>query len=156
MTSNFTKSNLNLPNHPCQNLESGLAVGQVVKSIEYTYFLYYDYAHAKHFSARKRDQHYFPCSKELQTKKFECSYVGVKDEKRSIIEEKREDWKVTRFVMEHNHKMVETDQVYLFRSSCNLSNAQKSTLEATVLAAIKKLDTYQILVDLGGIKYPPK
>ncbi|PIN11369.1 hypothetical protein CDL12_16027 [Handroanthus impetiginosus] len=105
-------------------IESRLAIGQVVKSVEDAYFLYYDYAHAKGFSIRKGDQHYFPCSNELQAKEFEysCGEMG--------------EWKVTRFVMEHNHEMVESDQTYLLRSSRNLSNAQKSTFEAMVNARI--------------------
>ncbi|PIN08336.1 hypothetical protein CDL12_19091 [Handroanthus impetiginosus] len=122
-------------------LDSRLVVGQVVKSVEDAYFLYCDYAHAKGFSIRKGDQPYFPCSNELQAKEFECSCGGptIKTKCKArprIGQEKEEEWKVTRFVMEHNHEIGEVDQTYLLRSSRNLSNAQKSTLEAMVNAGI--------------------
>ncbi|PIN12684.1 hypothetical protein CDL12_14694 [Handroanthus impetiginosus] len=64
-------------------LESRLAVGQFVKSVEDAYFLYCDYAHAKGFSVRKGDQCYFPCNNELQAKEFECLCGGAKDKRRS-------------------------------------------------------------------------
>ncbi|XP_073152453.1 protein FAR1-RELATED SEQUENCE 5-like [Henckelia pumila] len=54
-------------------LKSKLLVGQVVKSVEDTYLLYCNYAHAKGFSVKKGDQRYFPGSTELQSKEFECS-----------------------------------------------------------------------------------
>ncbi|KAK6129284.1 hypothetical protein DH2020_036993 [Rehmannia glutinosa] len=140
-----------------EQLESKLAVGQVVKSVEDAYLLYCNYAHAKGFSVKKGDQRYFLHSKELQAKEFECSCEGVKDERRSkdrlpvyqklitrtkcktrlrIGREKGEEWKVTRFVIEHNHEMVAVDQTHLLRSSRNISHAQKSTLEAMVNAVI--------------------
>ncbi|KAI3445171.1 hypothetical protein Pfo_001836, partial [Paulownia fortunei] len=82
---------------------------------------------------------------------FECSCECGKDEKHfseripmyqkpttrikckaklRITREKWGEWKVGKFVMEHNHEMVATDQTHLLRSSCNISHAQKSTLEA--------------------------
>ncbi|KAK6151551.1 hypothetical protein DH2020_014186 [Rehmannia glutinosa] len=140
-----------------EQLESRLAVGQVMKSVEDAYLLYCNYAHAKGFSVKKGDQRYFPHSKELQAKEFKCSCEGVKDERRSndrlpiyqklitrtkckarlrIGRGKGEEWKVTRFVMEHNHEMVDVDQSHLLRSLHNISHAQKSTLEAIVNAGI--------------------
>ncbi|KAG8369589.1 hypothetical protein BUALT_Bualt14G0029400 [Buddleja alternifolia] len=83
--------------------------------------------------------------------------IGVKDERRSrgripdyqksvtrtkckarirIGQEKGREWRVIRFVIEHNHEMVATDQTHLLRSSRNISHAQKSTLEAMVNAGI--------------------
>ncbi|KAG8377756.1 hypothetical protein BUALT_Bualt08G0066100 [Buddleja alternifolia] len=138
-------------------LENRLAIGQVMKSVEDTYLLYCKYAHAKGFSVRKGDQKHFPHSNELQAKELECSCEGVKDERRSrgripdyqkpitrtkckarirIGREKGKEWRVTRFVIEHNHEMVATDQTHLLRSSRNISHAQKSTLEAMVNAGI--------------------
>ncbi|KAG8379915.1 hypothetical protein BUALT_Bualt07G0139000 [Buddleja alternifolia] len=137
--------------------ENRLAIGQVMKSVEDTYLLYCKYAHAKGFSVRKGDQKHFPRSNELQAKELECSCEGVKDERRSrgripdyqkpitrtkckarirIGREKGKEWRVTRFVIEHNHEMVATDQTHLLRSSRNISHAQKSTLEAMVNAGI--------------------
>ncbi|XP_073133242.1 protein FAR1-RELATED SEQUENCE 5-like [Henckelia pumila] len=46
------------------------------------------------------------------------------------------EWKVGRFVVEHNHDMVAVDQRHLLRSSRNISHAQKSTLEAMVNVGI--------------------
>ncbi|KAG8376806.1 hypothetical protein BUALT_Bualt09G0102200 [Buddleja alternifolia] len=138
-------------------LENRLAIGQVMKSVEDTYLLYCKYAHAKGFSVRKGDQKHFPRSNEFQAKELECSCEGVKDERRSrgripnyqkpitrtkckarirIGQEKGKEWRVTRFVIEHNHEMVATDQTHLLRSSRNISHAQKSTLEAMVNAGI--------------------
>ncbi|KAK6162455.1 hypothetical protein DH2020_002296 [Rehmannia glutinosa] len=138
-------------------LESKLAVGNVMRNVDDAYLLYCNYAHAKGFSVKKGDQRYFPRTNELQAKEFECSCEGVKDEKRSnqrlpiyqkpitrtkcktklrITREKGGEWKVSRFDTEHNHEMVAADQTHLLRSSCNLSHAKKSTLEAMVNAGI--------------------
>ncbi|KAI3459283.1 hypothetical protein Pfo_015946 [Paulownia fortunei] len=137
-------------------LESRLTVGQVMKSVEDAYLLYCNYAHAKGFSVKKGDQRYFPCSSELQAKDFECSCEGVKQERHSndrilvsqnsirtkckarfkVGREKGGEWRVTRFMMEHNHEMFAADQIHLLRSSRNISHAQKSTLEAMVNARI--------------------
>ncbi|KAK6115393.1 hypothetical protein DH2020_007662 [Rehmannia glutinosa] len=160
----FVASNMSISNDEVlpinsivDQLENKLAVGQIMKSVEDAYLLYCNYAHAKGFSVKKGDQRYFPRSNELQAKEFECSCEGVKDEKRSsdrlpfyqklmtrtkckarfrIGREKGGEWKVTRFVMEHNHEMVSVDQTHLLRSSRNISHAQRSTLEAMVRAGI--------------------
>ncbi|KAG8364983.1 hypothetical protein BUALT_Bualt18G0055300 [Buddleja alternifolia] len=134
-----------------EEFESRLAVGQTVKSAGDAYLLYYKYANAKGFTVKKGDQRCFPHTKELQSKDFECSCEGVKDERRSInrkpvyqkpitrtgckarLKVGREwggEWKVTKFLMEHNHEMVTSDQIHLLRSSRNISHAHKSTLEA--------------------------
>ncbi|XP_073129721.1 protein FAR1-RELATED SEQUENCE 5-like [Henckelia pumila] len=138
-------------------LESKLLVGHVVKSVEDAYLLYCNYAHAKGFSVKKGDQRYFPGTTDLQSKEFECSCEGSKDEKRSVekipiylkptsrtkckakLKISRQmggEWKVGRFVIEHNHDMVAVDQRHLLRSSRNISHAQNSTLEAMVNAGI--------------------
>ncbi|KAK6153911.1 hypothetical protein DH2020_013550 [Rehmannia glutinosa] len=138
-------------------LESRLAVGQVVRSVEDAYLLYCNYAHAKGFSVKKGNKRYFPRTGELQSKEFECSCEGGKDEKRSsrrlpvyqkpktrtkckarlrITREQGGEWKVAKLVIEHNHEMVAADQTHLLRSSRNISHAQKSTLEAMVNAGI--------------------
>ncbi|XP_073120803.1 protein FAR1-RELATED SEQUENCE 5-like [Henckelia pumila] len=138
-------------------LENRLRVGQIVRSVEDAYLLYCNYAHAKGFSVKKGDQRYFTGTKELQAKDFECSCQGGKDEKCSseripiylkptsrtrckaklrITRQNGGEWKVAKFVIEHNHEMVMADQRHLLRSSRNISYAQKSTLEAMVSAGI--------------------
>ncbi|KAK4433927.1 protein FAR1-RELATED SEQUENCE 5 [Sesamum alatum] len=158
------------PRHPqvqsvgsiVDELERRLAVGQVMKSVEDAYLLYCNYAHAKGFSVKKGDQRYFTRSSELQAKEFECSCEGVKDERRCtdrapvtqnplprskckarlrVGRERGGEWKVTRFVMEHNHEMIAADQIHLLRSSRNVAHAQKSTLEAMVNAGISVANT---------------
>ncbi|XP_073019263.1 protein FAR1-RELATED SEQUENCE 5-like [Primulina eburnea] len=62
-------------------LENKLAVGSIVNSVEEAYLLYCQYAHAKGFSVRKGDQRCFPKTNELQSKEFNCSCEGKKDEK---------------------------------------------------------------------------
>ncbi|XP_073285274.1 protein FAR1-RELATED SEQUENCE 5-like [Primulina huaijiensis] len=138
-------------------LESKLEVGQVVNSVEDTYLLYCQYAHAKGFSVMKGDQRYFSQTNELQSKEFHCSCEGLKDEKCSskripvyqkpvvrtqckaklkITREKGCEWWVSRFFEEHNHEMFAPDQTHLLRSARNISHAKKSTLEAMVNAGI--------------------
>ncbi|KAG8383568.1 hypothetical protein BUALT_Bualt04G0027100 [Buddleja alternifolia] len=149
-----------------EEFESRLAVGQTVKSAGDAYLLYCKYAHAKGFSVKKGDQRYFPHTKELQSKDFECSCEGVKDERRSInrkpvyqkpitrtgckarLKVGREwggEWKVTKFLMEHNHEMVASDQIHLLRSSRNISHAHKSTLEAMVNAGISPTTAFSYM-----------
>ncbi|XP_047331589.1 protein FAR1-RELATED SEQUENCE 5-like [Impatiens glandulifera] len=158
-------SNLSMPenieeqteNFVVDVLESKLLVGTIVSNLEDVYLLYCQYAHAKGFSVRKSDQRCFPHTNELQSKEFNCSCEGLKDEKRSsnkipvyqklvtrtnckaklkITREKAGEWKVSRFVMEHNHEMFAPDQTHLLRSARNISYAKKSTLEAMVNAGI--------------------
>ncbi|KAK6128633.1 hypothetical protein DH2020_037623 [Rehmannia glutinosa] len=138
-------------------LESRLAIGQVVTSVEDAYLLYCKYAHAKGFSVKKGDQRYFPGTSELQAKEFECSCEGGKDEKCSneripiyqkpttrtkckarlrVVRKKGGEWKVGTFLIDHNHEMVVADQTYLLRSSRSISYAQKSTLEAMLNVGI--------------------
>ncbi|KAG8375170.1 hypothetical protein BUALT_Bualt10G0072500 [Buddleja alternifolia] len=140
-----------------EELEIRLGVGQVMKSTEDTYLLYCKYAHAKEFGVKKGDQRYFTGTKEIQAKEFECSCQGTKDEKCSndrvpvyqklitrtgcktrlrVGREKGGEWKVTRFVLEHNHEMIAAGQTHLLRSSRNISHAQKLTMEALVNAKI--------------------
>ncbi|KAG8379780.1 hypothetical protein BUALT_Bualt07G0125000 [Buddleja alternifolia] len=149
-----------------EEFESRLAVGQTVKSAGNGYLLYCKYAHAKGFSVKKGDQRCFPHTKELQSKDFECSCEGVKDERRSInrkpvyqkpitrtgckarLKVGREwggEWKVTKFLMEHNHEMVASDQIHLLRSSRNISHAHKSTLEAMVNAGISPTTAFSYM-----------
>ncbi|XP_073053926.1 protein FAR1-RELATED SEQUENCE 5-like [Primulina eburnea] len=138
-------------------LENKLAVGSIVNSVEEAYLLYCQYAHAKGFSVRKGDQRCFPKTNELQSKEFNCSCEGMKDEKCSskripvyqklitrtkckarlkITREKEGVWRVSIFLEEHNHEMFALDQTHLLRSARNLSHAKKSTLEAMVNAGI--------------------
>ncbi|XP_073119614.1 protein FAR1-RELATED SEQUENCE 5-like [Henckelia pumila] len=156
---NLTPENVEVSstNSIADELESKLLVGEVVRSVEDAYLLYCNYAHAKGFSVKKGDQRYFPGTTELQAKYFECSCEDSKDEKRSnekvpvylkptsrskckaklrITRQKGGEWKVGRFVVDHNHDMVAVDQRHLLRSSRNISHAQKSTLEAMVNAGI--------------------
>ncbi|KAG8366683.1 hypothetical protein BUALT_Bualt17G0105000 [Buddleja alternifolia] len=149
-----------------EELEKRLAVGQTVKSVEDAYFLYCSYAHAKGFSVKRGDQCYFPHTKEIQSKNFQCSCEGAKDEKRSVNRkpvyqkpitrtkckarlkvgrEKGREWKVTKFFMEHNHEMVAGDQTHLLRSSRNISHAHKLTLEAMVNAGIPPATAFSFL-----------
>ncbi|KAG8384333.1 hypothetical protein BUALT_Bualt04G0107300 [Buddleja alternifolia] len=115
-----------------EELEIRLGVGQVMKSIEDTYLLYCKYAHTKGFGVNKGDQRYFMGTKEIQAKEFECSCQA----RLRVGREKGGEWKVTRFVLEHNHEMIAASQTHLLRSSRNISHAQKSTMEALVNAKI--------------------
>ncbi|XP_073021702.1 protein FAR1-RELATED SEQUENCE 5-like [Primulina eburnea] len=138
-------------------LESKLLVGMVVNSVEDAYLLYCQYAHAKGLSARKGDQRCFSHTSELQSKEFNCSCEGSKDERSSskkivvyqklitrtnckaklkITREKGGEWRVSRFVEEHNHEMFPSDQTHLLRSARNISHAKNSTLESMVNAGI--------------------
>ncbi|XP_073133747.1 protein FAR1-RELATED SEQUENCE 5-like [Henckelia pumila] len=138
-------------------LESKLLVGTIMNDIEDDYLLYCQYAHAKGFSVRKGDQRCFSHTNELQSKEFNCSCEGSKDEKSSskkipvyqklvtrtkckaklkITRERGGEWRVSRFFTEHNHEMFAPDQTYLLRSARNISYAKKSTLEAMVNAGI--------------------
>ncbi|XP_073045332.1 protein FAR1-RELATED SEQUENCE 5-like [Primulina eburnea] len=138
-------------------LESKLLVGTAMNSVEDAYLLYCQYAHAKGFSVRKGDQRCFSHTNELQSKEYNCSCEGSKDERSSsqrilvyqklitrtnckaklkITREKGGEWRVSRFVEEHNHEMFPSDQTHLLRSARNISHAKKSTLEAMVNAGI--------------------
>lgn len=62
-------------------LKSELEVGNIVNILEEAYLLYCRYAHAKRFSVRKGEQQYISHNNELQSKEFNCSCEGLKDEK---------------------------------------------------------------------------
>ncbi|XP_073121495.1 protein FAR1-RELATED SEQUENCE 5-like [Henckelia pumila] len=156
-SSNIEHVQVPFTNSVVDQLETRLGVGEVVKSVDKTYLLYCNYAHAKGFSVKKDHQRYFPGTTELQAKEFECSCQGSKDEKRSseripayskpttrtkcksklrITRQDGAEWKIGKFGMEHNHEMVAADQRHLFISSRSISYAEKSTLEAMVNVGI--------------------
>ncbi|KAG8376036.1 hypothetical protein BUALT_Bualt09G0021900 [Buddleja alternifolia] len=99
---------------------------QVVYSEEEAYMLYCDYAQAMGFNVRRGKQYYFMGTKRVRSKTYCCSKEGVKDEKadtnaigykkpetrtgcRAMISFVCDDsgqWKVSKFVKEHNHEMA--------------------------------------------------
>ncbi|KAL0308606.1 UNVERIFIED_CONTAM: hypothetical protein Sradi_5802900, partial [Sesamum radiatum] len=99
---------------------------QVVYSEEEAYMLYCDYAQAMGFNVRRGKQYYFMGTKRVRSKTYCCSKEGVKDDKadtnavgykkpetrtgcRAMISFACDDngqWKVSRFVKEHNHEMA--------------------------------------------------
>ncbi|KZV31556.1 hypothetical protein F511_07407 [Dorcoceras hygrometricum] len=82
---NLSRSEIEVPteNSIVDVLKSKLEVGSIVNNLEEAYLLYCQYAHAKGFSVRKGEQRCFSHSKEIQSKEFNCSCEGSKDEKRS-------------------------------------------------------------------------
>ncbi|KAL3839885.1 hypothetical protein ACJIZ3_024476 [Penstemon smallii] len=109
-----------------QELEKKL-LEQVVYSEEEAYMMYCDYAQALGFNVRRGKQYYFMGTKRVRSKTYCCSKEGVKDEKaeanggvgykkpetrtgcKAMISFACDDnceWKVTRFVKEHNHDMA--------------------------------------------------
>lgn len=99
---------------------------QVVYSEEEAYMLYCDYAQAMGFNVRRGKQYYFTGSRRIRSKTYCCSKEGVKDDKADIntvgfkkpetrtgcramisfVCEDNGQWKVTRFVKDHNHEMA--------------------------------------------------
>lgn len=99
---------------------------QVVYSEEEAYMLYCDYATAMGFNVRRGKQYYFMGTKRVRSKTYCCSKEGVKDDKadtnavgykkpetrtgcRAMISFVCDDsgqWKVSRFLKEHNHEMA--------------------------------------------------
>ncbi|KAK6137061.1 hypothetical protein DH2020_029196 [Rehmannia glutinosa] len=99
---------------------------QVVYSEEEAYMLYCDYAQAMGFNVRRGKQYYFMGTKRVRSKTYCCSKEGVKDDKadnNGVVYKKPEtrtgcramisfacddsgQWKVSKFVKEHNHEMA--------------------------------------------------
>ncbi|GER30666.1 Far-red impaired responsive (FAR1) family protein [Striga asiatica] len=99
---------------------------QIVYSEEEAYMLYCDYAQAMGFNVRRGKQYYFMGTKRVRSKTYCCSKEGAKDEKsdtngvsykkpetrtgcRAMISFACDDssqWKVSKFVKEHNHEMA--------------------------------------------------
>ncbi|KAL7137668.1 hypothetical protein ABFS83_10G108800 [Erythranthe nasuta] len=100
---------------------------QVVYSEEEAYMLYCDYAQALGFNVRRGKQYYFMGTKRVRSKTYCCSKEGAKDDKadtssgvgykkpetrtgcRAMISfacDESGQWKVSRFVKEHNHEMA--------------------------------------------------
>ncbi|KAL3825160.1 hypothetical protein ACJIZ3_021189 [Penstemon smallii] len=99
---------------------------QAMHSEEEAYMLYCDYAQAMGFIVRRGKQKYFRGTKRVKSKTYCCSKEGVKDEGRSdkgfgckkpdtrtgckaMISFSCDDngqWKVYRYVKEHNHEMA--------------------------------------------------
>ncbi|CAI9761654.1 unnamed protein product [Fraxinus pennsylvanica] len=97
---------------------------QVVYSEEEAYLLYCDYGQAMGFSVRRGKQYYFMGTKRVRSKSYCCSKEGIKDDKVDAFAYKKPEtrtgckamicfacddngqWKVTRFVKEHNHEMA--------------------------------------------------
>lgn len=122
-----------------------ILVGQVVRNEEEAYKVYCDYAHVMGFSVRKGKQYYFPGTKIIRSKSYYCSKEGLVNEDISVATHNKLDartgckamicftraedgqWKVTKFVKEHNHKMAEPYERHLLRSARSVSDAKGST-----------------------------
>ncbi|KAJ3695464.1 hypothetical protein LUZ60_000841 [Juncus effusus] len=115
-------------------------LGQVVHSEEEAYKLYCDYSHRIGFSVRKGKQSYFLGTKNIRTKDYYCSKEGVKyDEPVTDVNFNRPDtrtnckamirfrvdengeWKVVRFVPEHNHELAKPGERHLLKSARSLA-----------------------------------
>ncbi|KAG8383197.1 hypothetical protein BUALT_Bualt05G0159500 [Buddleja alternifolia] len=120
-------------------LESRLAIGQVVSDIDEAYLLYESYGLANGFVVRKSKNRYFEKSKEIRLKMFVCNKEGQKEEKNAetkrrsnrrnldiktgckakleISRERDSDWKVKQFEIEHNHALALPDETHLLKSA---------------------------------------
>ncbi|XP_027164402.1 protein FAR1-RELATED SEQUENCE 7-like isoform X2 [Coffea eugenioides] len=131
-------------NTDVDDLEKILAE-QVIQNEEEAYKVYCDYAHVMGFSVRKGKQYYFPGTKRIRSKSYYCSKEGCVNEDISVATHNKLDartgckamicftcdeggqWKVTKFVKEHNHKMAEPYERHLLRSARSVSDAKGST-----------------------------
>ncbi|KAL6523600.1 hypothetical protein OROGR_017203 [Orobanche gracilis] len=130
---------------------------QVIYSEEEAYMLYCDYAQAMGFNVRRGKQYYFMGTKSVRSKTYCCSKEGVKDEKadinkvcykkaetrtgcRAMISFACDDsgqWKVSRFIKEHNHAMdhlyanpvVKSGQAILAANVYGSGNALESLVQ---------------------------
>ncbi|KAL3506738.1 hypothetical protein ACH5RR_032120 [Cinchona calisaya] len=125
-------------------------VAQVVQNEEEAYKVYCDYAHVVGFSVRKGKQYYFQGTKKIKYKSYYCSKEGFVKEDISVTTHHKLEartgckamisftcdddgqWKVTRFIKEHNHKMAEPYERHLLRSARSVSDAKgSSNLQST-------------------------
>jgi hypothetical protein len=128
----------------------------VVDSLEATYELYCEYAHACGFSVRKGKQYYVKGTNIIRSKVFFCSKQGIKKFKSEVqsCNEKLETrtsckalvqfevgpnkkWKVIKLVNDHNHEMARSYEMHLLRSARRATQAQGDTLESLVSSGIK-------------------
>lgn len=119
-------------------------VGQAVHDEQEAYKVYCDYAHAMGFSVRKGKQYYFPGTKRIRSKSYYCSKEGFVSEDISVSTHNKlgartgckamisfncdddGQWKVTKFVKEHNHKMAEPYERHLLRSARSVPDSKGS------------------------------
>ncbi|XP_051114537.1 protein FAR1-RELATED SEQUENCE 5-like isoform X1 [Andrographis paniculata] len=130
-----------------RQLESRLAVGQVVADIEEAYSLYKTYALAKGFSVRKSKNRYFEKTQEVRLKVFLCNKEGEKHSKPKkgnrvksdfktgckarleISRERNSEWKVKQFHVDHNHELALPDETHLLKSARDMTVGVVGVLE---------------------------
>lgn len=155
-----------------EQIEKRLEVGSIIDSLDHAYLLYCEYGRCKGFSVRKGDQSYFYKTSEIRMQEYECSCQGLTDDERScgkvaaykkqitrtdckaklrVVRERDEPWKVCSFHKDHNHRLVPIRESYLLRSSCCLSHAKKSILEALNAIGIGVSRAYRFMEkEYGG------
>ncbi|KAG8373713.1 hypothetical protein BUALT_Bualt11G0053300 [Buddleja alternifolia] len=139
-------------------LESRLALGQIVSDIDEAYSLYKTYALAKGFSVRKSKNRYFEKTKEVRLKVFLCNKEGeknvenkrgnrVKSETKTgckarleVARERNSEWKVKQFHIEHNHELALPDEIHLLKSARDVTTGVVGVLKNIVNSGIASCD----------------
>lgn len=152
-----------------RQLESRLAVGQIVADIDEAYSLYKTYALAKGFNVRKSKNRYFEKTQEVRLKMFLCNKEGEKiskpkkasraktetktgcKAKLEISRERNSVWKVRQFHTEHNHELAIPDEAQLLKSAREMTVGVVGVLEKMFSFGKNSLDTLNdIAQECGG------
>ncbi|KAI3462516.1 hypothetical protein Pfo_019179 [Paulownia fortunei] len=141
-----------------RQLESRLAVGQIVSDIDEAYSLYKTYALAKGFSVRKSKNRYFEKTKEVRLKVFLCNKEGEKNDepkkgnrtksetrtgckaRLEVSRERNSEWKVKQFHIEHNHELALPDEIHLLKSARDVTTGPAGVLENMFSSGISSCD----------------
>ncbi|KAK8940990.1 Protein FAR1-RELATED SEQUENCE 7 [Platanthera zijinensis] len=105
--------------------------------------MYCEYAHRTGFSVRKQHLMYWTHTRIVKQREYCCSKAGLKNTKKSPMKYRKSDtrtgchacitfqadsegknWKVTKFVEEHNHPLATETKSHLLRSSRHVSEMQ--------------------------------
>lgn len=159
----------------CQSVEidgcKDIFLGQVVNNKDEAYNLYQAHAFKTGFSVRKGRELYYDNERKItRFKEFYCSKEGFKNnEYGGEVAYERADsrtnckamvrfnvskegvWKVTKFVLDHNHQLVPPEQRHLLRSMRNMSNVKGDLIKSMVNSGIRVTNIWNYLgEEVGG------
>ncbi|CAJ2640429.1 unnamed protein product [Trifolium pratense] len=168
-----------MQDNECQPVEidkyKDIFLGQVVHSKDEAYNLYQEHGFKMGFSVRKGKELYYDNDKKnTRLKDFYCSKQGFKNnepegEIASKVAYQRVDsrtnckamvrfnvskdgeWRITKFIMDHNHEFVPLEQRHLLRSFRKVSEAKGGLIKSMVNAGMKVTNIWNYLgEEVGG------
>ncbi|XP_020592540.1 protein FAR1-RELATED SEQUENCE 5-like [Phalaenopsis equestris] len=146
-------------------------LSSIIHSEEEAYESYRAYAHHVGFTVRKDHTTYWPNSKKLKVKDYICGKAGYKKEPNNTVKFRKADtrtgckamvrfhvdfegnWKVAKFIENHNHPLADRGDKHLLRSNRRISGINADVLRSMTGSGIRATHAYNfIATEVGGVE----